>query len=105
MTLTDRRTQFKLAMDMVIPSVERMKPVITVQTYRRFIATWKLQPPRSALRQYSKAPEHAYDANLRRVVPDQARASSSSDTHCGLSCPERLAKSHAAMGDAKRALD
>jgi hypothetical protein len=52
------------------------------------------------MRRYSKAPEHAYDANLRRDVLNQARALSGDDIKCGRSWLDALARDHRIVAEA-----
>jgi hypothetical protein len=52
------------------------------------------------MRQYSKAPEHAYDANLRRAVLDQARAISNIEIGRGLAWLDRMVRDHTAITEA-----
>jgi hypothetical protein len=52
------------------------------------------------MRRYSKAPEYAYDAALRRDVLNQARATSGAEIKRGLSWLEALARRHASVEEA-----
>jgi hypothetical protein len=52
------------------------------------------------MRRYSKAPEFAYDARLRRDVLNQARAMSGDEIRKGLVWLERLAQQHPAVATA-----
>jgi hypothetical protein len=52
------------------------------------------------MRRYSKAPEYAYDANLRRDVLNQARAISGDEIRRGLSWLDHLALKHPAVATA-----
>ncbi len=52
------------------------------------------------MRTYSKAPEHAYDAALRRAVLDQAHAIAGDEIRRGLAWTERAAREHAAIAHA-----
>jgi hypothetical protein len=52
------------------------------------------------MRRYSKAPEHAYDAALRRAVLDEARALHGEEIRRGLSWLEDAAAEYSAVRDA-----
>lgn len=52
------------------------------------------------MRRYSKAPEYAYDAALRRDVLDQARATSGPEIRRGLSWLDTLARTNAQVAQA-----
>ena len=54
------------------------------------------------MHRYSKAPEHAYDAALRRDVLNEARAAHGSEIRRGLAWLDHAAKRFAAVGDAMR---
>jgi len=50
------------------------------------------------MRRYSKAPEHAYDGNLRRAVLDEGRQTRRTDIRAGLAWLERMAAAFPAIG-------
>jgi hypothetical protein len=52
------------------------------------------------MRRYSKSPDHAYDAALRRDVLDAARAAHGAEIRRGLAWLERAAGQCAAVRDA-----
>jgi hypothetical protein len=54
------------------------------------------------MRRYSKAPEHAYDADLRRQVLDQARATSGDEIRRGLAWLDRMAAEHSPIAEAMK---
>ena len=56
------------------------------------------------LGRYSKAPEHAYDADLRRRVLAQARAEHGEDIERGVAWLNAAGSAHRAIGDAARML-
>jgi len=49
------------------------------------------------MRQYSKAPEHAYDADLRRAVQDDGRRLFAPEIRHGLAWLERMGKEHSGI--------
>ena len=52
------------------------------------------------MRRYSKAPEHAYDANVRRAVLNEARATHGAEIARGLAWLEKAAAEFVPVGDA-----
>ena len=52
------------------------------------------------MRRYSKAPEHAYDAALRRAVLEQAHALHAAEIRRGLAWLERAATQFSVVRDA-----
>jgi Ser/Thr protein kinase RdoA (MazF antagonist) len=57
------------------------------------------------MRRYSKAPEHGYDADLRRDVLNAARATHGAEIGRGLAWLDRAAEQFAVVRDATRRLN
>ena len=56
------------------------------------------------MRRYAKAPEHGYDAALRRTVLDQARREHAAEIRKGLAWLERAGAAHAVIASSINAI-